>query len=228
VARRCVVCSHAQVAAINARLRAPDRPSLRALETQLGIDKDALRRHIDSHLSSAVRSDPIPEPEPEPEPPPSPPSPPEPRSDADRIIRFGHRAQRRHSESASAREVFLEVYRISGNLTQSANAAGVTRGVVLRWREHDDTFNAAFNQAEVEAVELLEAEARQRATKGTKLTRRVIRGGRLIEEVEEWRPSDAMLIKLLQALRPEKYGDRLSVTQTTIVKTIDSEAWEAV
>ena len=114
------------------------------------------------------------------------------------------------------------------NLSQSAAAAGVGRTTVFRWREHDEAFNAAFNQAEIEAVELLEAEARERATKGTKLTRRVIRGGRLIEEVEEWRPSDAMLIKLLQALRPDKYGDRLSVTQTTIVKTIDSEAWDAV
>jgi len=221
-----VVCSHAQVTAINARLRATDRPSLRALEVQLGIHHDALRRHLDGHLHATpapleVVNSPLREPEPEP-----PPSVSEP--DSVRIRRVGHRVQHRHRQSASAREVFLDVYRTSGNLTQSANAAGVSRGVVMRWREHDDTFNAAFNAAEIEAVELLEAEARQRATKGTKLTRRVIRGGRLIEEVEEWRPSDAMLIKLLQALRPDKYGDRLSVTQTTIVKTIDSEAWDAV
>jgi hypothetical protein len=141
--------------------------------------------------------------------------------------RVGHRVQKQR-RNGSAREIFLEAYRTSGNLSQSAAAAHVGRGMVYRWREDSDEFNAAFNQAEIEAVELLEAEARERATKGTRLLRRVLRGGRVVEEVEEWRPSDAMLIKLLQALRPEKYGDKLSVTATTTVKTIDSEAWDAV
>jgi hypothetical protein len=163
------------------------------------ITRDGLMRHRDRHLGSS------------------------PEAAAERIA-----SRRVHREAASTRERFLEAYRQTGNLSQSAAAAEVTRGVVHSWREHDDVFNAAFNQAEIEAVELLEAEARERATKGTRLLRRVIRGGRLIEEVEEWRPSDAMLIKLLQALRPEKYGDKLSVTATTTIKTIDSEAWDAV
>jgi hypothetical protein len=207
--QRCRVCAHVQVQEINAALGST---SVLQLASRFGLTRDGLMRHRDRHLHTA--------PEPEPEPLPEPTLLPRPGGTT--------RIYRQHRESPSAREAFLEAYRTSGNVTHSAAIAGVTRGMVLRWREHDDAFNAAFNQAEIEAVELLEAEARERATKGTRLLRRVIRGGRLIEEVEEWRPSDAMLIKLLQALRPEKYGDKLSVTATTTVKTIDSEAWESV
>jgi hypothetical protein len=56
----------------------------------------------------------------------------------------------------------------------------------------------------------------------------VWRGDRLIERVIEYRPSDPVLIKLLQALKPEVYGERLQVTQTQIVKALDHEAWEAI
>jgi hypothetical protein len=58
--------------------------------------------------------------------------------------------------------------------------------------------------------------------------REVYRGDQLIERIVEYRPSDAVLVKLLQALRPDKYGDKLAVTQTQIVKTMDSAAWDAV
>jgi hypothetical protein len=58
--------------------------------------------------------------------------------------------------------------------------------------------------------------------------REVYRGDQLVERVVEYRPSDTVLVKLLQALKPEKYGDKLAVTQTTLVKTLDQVAWEAV
>jgi hypothetical protein len=53
-----------------------------------------------------------------------------------------------------------------GNLTQSATAAGVSRATVFRWQEADEQFGLAFHQAEAEALELLEQEARTRATRG--------------------------------------------------------------
>ncbi len=77
-------------------------------------------------------------------------------------------------------------------------------------------------------MEALENEARTRAVAGSKLVRRVYRHGLLYEEIHEWRPSDTMLTKLLQAARPEKYGDKLTVTQTTVVKAVDADAWAAV
>jgi hypothetical protein len=93
--------------------------------------------------------------------------------------------------------------------------------MVFSWQEHDEQFAQAFHEAETEAVEALEAEARERATTGSKLVREVYRGDRLIERIVEYRPSDAVLVKLLQALRPEKYRDRseVSVTQP-IVKVV--------
>src|SRR5262249_34994794 len=112
------------------------------------------------------------------------------------------------------------------NLSQSALRVGVARKTIYQWQEIDPQFVLAMREAETEAVELLEAEARERATTGSKLVRRVYRNGSLIEEIHEFRPSDAVLVKLLQALRPEKYGDRL--TQTQIVKTMDSAAWDAI
>jgi hypothetical protein len=203
---RCTVCAHSQVRLINDQL--PSVSILR-LAAQFGVTRDALMRHRDRHTQAeAIRIE----------------SPPQEHRTSPEYTR----ARRRNGPSPTARQLFLDAYRTSGNITEAAAAAGTTRTSVRRWQEQDDEFALAFQQAEIEAVEALEAEARVRATKGAKVLRRVIRGGRLIEEVEEWRPSDAMLIKLLQALRPEKYGERLSVTQTTIVKTIDSEAWDAV
>jgi hypothetical protein len=60
-----------------------------------------------------------------------------------------------------------------------------------------------MNQAETEAVEALEAEARERATRGGKLVPEVFRGDALVERIVEYRPSDTVLVRLLQALRPE-------------------------
>jgi hypothetical protein len=133
-----------------------------------------------------------------------------------------------HANKQTAKDRFLETYAATGNLSQAVTAAAVTRKTFYRWQEHDEQFVLAFREAEQRALEALEAEARERATKGGKLVREVWRGDVLIERVIEWRPSDPMLIKLLQALAPEKYGEKLQVTQTQIVKALDHEAWEAV
>jgi hypothetical protein len=193
------VCAHAQVAEIDAHLR--NATPVKALARDFGVTRDSLMRHRDRHAQMQQPT----------------------------VARNRNgRALRGAPPSAPAREIFLDSYRVTGNITESAAAAGTTRAAIFRWQEMDNDFALKFQQAEIEAVERLETEARERAVKGSKLIRRITRNGRLIEEVEEWRPSDAMLIKLLQALRPEKYGDKLSVTQTTVVKTVDSQAWEAV
>jgi len=199
------VCAHSEIQLIDERLR--ERPEMVALAREFGVTRDALIRHRDrhAHIPTLVA---LPKLEPAAKPP---------------VRRKGGNRSPEH-----AREEFLEAFRLTGNMTLATQAAGTTRSTVRTWQEHDTTFALLYQQAEIEAVDRLEAEARDRAVKGSKLTRRVIRNGRLIEEVQEWRPSDAILVKLLQALRPEKWGDKLSVTQTTIVKTVDSEMWEAV
>jgi hypothetical protein len=123
---------------------------------------------------------------------------------------------------------FLTSYAANGDLAAALKAGGILRGEFHKWQEMDEAFAMRFHTAEAEAIEALEAEARTRAVAGSKLTRRVYRHGLLYEEIHEWRPSDAMLTKLLQAHKPEKYGDKLTVTQTTVVKAIDADAWNSV
>jgi hypothetical protein len=122
-----------------------------------------------------------------------------------------------------AKDRFLEAYAQTGNVSAAAASAGVGRRTVYAWKKHDEDFAQRFREAEQQAVELLEAEARTRATTGSKLVREVYRGDRLIERIVEYRPSDAVPVKLLQALRPDKYGDRLALTQTQIVKTMQTQ-----
>ena len=78
---------------------------------------------------------------------------------------------------------FLVSLRVTGNVAQSAAVAGIDRHSVRRLREQSADFAEAMNEAVAEAVELLEAEARRRAMNG----------------------SDALLMFLLRAARPETY-----------------------
>jgi len=123
---------------------------------------------------------------------------------------------------------FLGAFKISGDLKGSAETAGVSRGRVQEWLEHDEAFSFRFNMAKAELVEHLEVTAVERDTVGGKFVRKVYRGEHLYEEVHEWRPSDAALIKLLSSLKPEVYGEKISVTQTSIVKAVDMSAWAEV
>lgn len=132
------------------------------------------------------------------------------------------------SPPSDPKQAFLEHYAATGDLRAALHRAHINRVSLRKWQEHDEAFALRFNQADAEAVENLESEARIRAVTGSRMTRKIFRGGVLFEEIHEYRPSDAMLVKLLQAARPEKYGDKLTVTQTTIVKAIDKEAWDAV
>ena len=132
------------------------------------------------------------------------------------------------SPPSDKKAAFLEHYAATGDLRAALHQAHINRVTLRKWQERDEAFSLRFNQADAEAVENLESEARIRAVTGSKMTRKIYRNGVLYEEIHEYRPSDAMLVKLLQAARPEKYGDKLTVTQTTVVKAIDAQAWEAV
>ena len=74
----------------------------------------------------------------------------------------------------------------------AAEVAGVNRTSVYRWLEHDAEFAVGFHQAEEASTERLEREAYHRATRRRQ-------------------PSDALLIFLLKARRPERYRDRYEV-----------------
>jgi len=81
---------------------------------------------------------------------------------------------------------FLEVFRATCNVRLSADAAGIDRDTAYWRRQRDETFAARWAQAEQDAIDVLEAEARRRALS----------------------VSDTLLIFLLKAHRPALYRER--------------------
>lgn len=107
---------------------------------------------------------------------------------------------------------FLHHFRLTGNITTAAQATGVERKTIYNWQERDDKFAAAFREAEIEATERLEAEARRRAVDGVERLK-FDRGQPVVdpftgEPYREHEYSDTLLIFLLKARAPEKYADR--------------------
>ena len=99
---------------------------------------------------------------------------------------------------------FLDLFATSGNVMLSARGAGVDRTTPYLMRKNDQTFAAAWDEADEAATQSLEAEAWKRA-----------RGG-----------SDRLLLFLLQARRPQTYrtnarvelaGDGGGPVQTMVV-----------
>jgi hypothetical protein len=201
VAQRCGLCAHPRRAEIEARLRGEHNVS--EIGRELGITRWAVMRHREKHLlARPVRQE---------------------VSEENSLEAVAPPKYPLDPQTA-----FLTSYAANGDLAAALKAGGILRSQFHKWQEMDEAFAMRFHTAEAEAIEALEAEARTRAVAGSKLTRRVYRHGLLYEEIHEWRPSDAMLTKLLQAHKPEKYGDKLTVTQTTVVKAIDADAWNSV
>ena len=84
---------------------------------------------------------------------------------------------------------FIELLRQTANVRLSADGAGIDRDTAYRRRQRDPEFAAAWRQAEADAVDVLEAEARRRA-----LT-----------------VSDNLLMFLLKAHRPERFRETIRI-----------------
>ena len=211
MAQRCGVCGHPKREEVDELLRGQHNVS--EIARDLAVTRWAVIRHRDKHVWHGQRETAVLE---------SPQEGEEEPTD-DEAVRTPPKRGKVDPQTA-----FLTAYAASCDIKQGLKAASITRAQLRKWQEHDPAFNLRFHQAETEAIESLEYEARLRAIAGSKLVRRVYRQGLLYEEIHEWRPSDAMMTKLLQAAKPEKYGERLTVTQTTVVKAVDAEAWAGV
>jgi hypothetical protein len=108
---------------------------------------------------------------------------------------------------------FLAAYAQTGNVSASCRDAGVPRRNVYNWQEHDDAFAHAFRDAEIQAVDALETEARRRAC-GYDTTVVDQRGG----EHTVTKYSDVLLIFLLKGARPEKYRDQVVLPVSEVVR----------
>ena len=70
---------------------------------------------------------------------------------------------RRTSRTDRARETFLATLRETCNVSAAARAAKIGRSTAYDWRDADEAFAAAWDDAEEEAVDALEMRARERA-----------------------------------------------------------------
>jgi hypothetical protein len=110
------------------------------------------------------------------------------------------------------KKLFLEAYAKLGTVFGAAQQAGVERTNHYQWLKHDKAYAAAFAQAENEAIERLEQEARRRAYVGWDDP--VFQGGKQVGTMH--RHSDVLLIFLLNAARPEKYRQPSSSFKQTV------------
>lgn len=99
---------------------------------------------------------------------------------------------------------FLKALARTGSVTAAVRAAGVPFEVADRRRSDDESFARRWANAEQQAIDALEAEARRRAVEG--VDEPVFYQGRQTGTVRKY--SDALLSLLLKARRPGKFVDR--------------------
>lgn len=116
-------------------------------------------------------------------------------------------------------EAFLAAYAKLGNITQAARIAKCHPSRHRNdWRK-DPVYAAKFAEAYEQANDALEAEARRRATEGTK--KPVFHKGKVCGHIREF--SDTLLVILLKANRPGKFRENVNHTGELAVKMYGKE-----
>lgn len=98
---------------------------------------------------------------------------------------------------------FLNLYALTGSLSQAADKAGISRQAHYKWlkTDKDGKYHEAFAAANNMLTDVLEEAALERATKGVPV--KIYYKGKVVGE--RYCPSDKLLMFLLQARRPEMY-----------------------
>lgn len=130
------------------------------------------------------------------------------------------------------KKAFLARFRLHGNISRACREARVDRSTIYAWQEDDADFCIAYEIAEVEATETLEAEAYRRAVEG--LRRLKFDKGVAVNDPATGEPyteleySDTLLIFLLKARAPEKYRENPAGSQggAPPVKAYPEGDWE--
>lgn len=103
---------------------------------------------------------------------------------------------------------FLANFAKLGNITYAAKAAGIDRTCHYDWLEKDEAYAERFHSAQEEAADLLEAEVLRRGVKG--VIEPVFYKGEICGRVRKY--SDVLLIFLLKGTRPEKFRDKMEIS----------------
>jgi hypothetical protein len=115
-------------------------------------------------------------------------------------------------ETRALQKRVLEEFVRCGALGPACLAASVTYYGHFYWLRNDEDYYAAFAEARELVSDKMEAEAYRRAVDG--IDRVVYSQGKVVGSQREY--SDNLLTLLLKANRPEKYKDRVSVTEESV------------
>jgi hypothetical protein len=109
---------------------------------------------------------------------------------------------------------FLAAIRVMPHITRAAQAAGIRRELHYRRLERSPEYKKAFEEAWEVGCTVLEEEAYRRAVEGVE--RPVLYHGKVVrvkrKPLMEREYSDALLLRLLSANKPEKYRERVEHT----------------
>lgn len=97
---------------------------------------------------------------------------------------------------------FLRSLAAGRSVRQAAEDAGVASDKPYQWREQDMDFAVRWVTAEEAGTDIIEEEAFRRAVNGVQ--KPVFRAGEVVGHVADY--SDTMLMFLLKARRPDRYG----------------------
>jgi hypothetical protein len=121
-------------------------------------------------------------------------------------------------------ERFLRFLASTGNVTASARLTPIDRSTVTKLRQRNAQFRRDYKRAKRDAVDAMEHEARKRAVKGTLVP--IYQNGRRVGyKVER---SDALLMFMLKAERPEKFKDRSTVEHALAGPVVDAQRQRAI
>ena len=102
--------------------------------------------------------------------------------------------------------IFLAFLARNGNVTLSAQEAGIARATAYDALQTDKVFSQAWEDAMEQASDVLEREAWRRAAEG--VDQPVFYRGEVVGHVRKY--SDVLLMFLLNGARPDKYRERLA------------------
>lgn len=119
----------------------------------------------------------------------------------------GRQGQKHEPDWAPA---FIEAFAEFGAVTAACGAAGISRQTAYERRKVDELFAAAWEDVEAMATERMEAEARRRAVDGwiEREEFEIDDDGELHPTLTVRKFSDALLMFLLKARRPDTYRER--------------------
>ena len=119
-------------------------------------------------------------------------------------------------------KAFIEAFAVTGTIIGAARASGTTPSLhyqALR-SPNAELYRFHFERAKEQAADYLESEAVRRAVDGDVIKKFTGKGDPIIDpetgkQYTERKRSDALLMFLLKAMKPERYGDKQAIDLTS-------------